>query len=108
MVRSLALFIAWGLVGFVESFAILYGVVLGPFFVALGWLAYRYLPRISGSRLPEAFGTVGGFGAFWLFIASTIDGDAATAAAIGLLALGISVAAYLAVGRARCHGVATG
>ena len=102
------MFTLWGIVGFVESFAILYFFVLGPLFVGLGWLAYRYLPRIGGSRLPEAFGALGGFGAFWLFLAGAIDGDASTEASIGFVALGVSVAAYLAAGRGRCHrGLAT-
>jgi hypothetical protein len=107
--RSVAIFLAWGIVGFIESFAMLYGFVLAPLFVGLGWLAYRYLPQISGSRMPEALGLLGGFGAFWLFLASAIDGDASAAALIGFLALGTSVAGYLALGRSRCRrGLATG
>jgi hypothetical protein len=108
MVRSICLFLVWAVVGSVESFALLYGIVLAPFFVAIGWCAYRYVPKVSDSRLPEGFGALAGFGAFWLFIVSAIDGDASLAASMGLLALGISVVAYLAEGRARCQrGLAT-
>jgi hypothetical protein len=108
--RSVALFLVWGGVGFIAGFALLYGFTpLGPLFVLLGWAASRYLPRISGSRLPEAFGTVGGFGAFWLFVASTVDDGATAFALAGALAVVGSIACYLVVGRNRCvSGVAAG
>lgn len=103
MARSVALFFAWGVVGFVAGFALLYGFTpLGPLFVLLGWAAYRYLPRISGTRLPEAFGTVGGFGVFWLFVASTVDDGATAFALAGALALVASILSYLVIGRNRC------
>lgn len=70
------LFVAWGVVGFVTSFGLLYGFTpIGPLFLALGWLAFTYMPTVSGSRRPEAFGALAGFGFFWLFIATGVQGE---------------------------------
>jgi hypothetical protein len=97
MTRSVALFAAWALVGFLASFLILYGfTVIGPILLLLVWLVYRRLPTIAGRRRPEAFGALAGFGAFWLFVAATVEngtvfalvGAAAVAAAIGWFMVG--------------------
>src|SRR4051794_41264532 len=97
MTRSVALFLAWALVGFLASFLILYGfTAIGPILLLAVWLAYRYLPTIAGRRRPEAFGGLAGFGTFWLFVAATVEdgtafalvGAAAVAAAIGWVVIG--------------------
>lgn len=101
--RSLSLFTAWAAVGFVCSFGLLYA--LTPFIVTIiliAWIAHRFMPKIGGQRLPEAIGVLGGFGAFWLFVASTVDGDASALLITGVWAAAISVAWYLAAGRKRC------
>lgn len=110
MTRSLALFIAWVAVGFIGSFALLYGfTVFGPPILLAVWLAYRYLPTIGGSKMPEALGAVGGLGTFLIFLSTTVDGDPSTFALIGALTVGASVLAYFAVGRHRCRdGIAAG
>lgn len=110
MLRSLALFLAWAAVGFVASFALLYGFTpVGPLIVLIVLLAYGFLPRIAGSRLPEAFGAVTGFGAFWIFVSATVDSEAGWFAAIGLVAVSASVLSYLVAGRNRCgRNTATG
>jgi hypothetical protein len=105
MTRSVALFLIWAVVGFIASFALLYGFTLaGPVIVLLVWLAYRFLPRISGERMPEAVGTLGGFGAFWLFVATTVDGGASAFVVVGSTAVAASIALYAANGRRRCRG----
>ena len=99
----MALYLAWGVVGFIASFALLYGFTpAGPVIVLVAWLAYRYLPRLSASRLPEAFGVLAGFGAFWLVVATTVDGDPAPFVLVGTLTVGASMLAYLVGGRERC------
>ena len=108
MARSLTLFSAWGLVGFVGSFGLLYGFTpVGPLLFLIVWLAYRYLPRISGQRMPEAAGALAGFGAFWLFVATTVDADATAFAALGTTAVAWSLAWYGSAGRRRCRSGAT-
>ncbi|MDX6582684.1 MAG: hypothetical protein QOI10_1868 [Solirubrobacterales bacterium] len=99
----MGLYLAWGVIGFIATFTVLYGFTpAGPVIVLLVWLAYRNLPTISGSRRPEAFGTLAGFGAFWLFVATTVDGDPAPFALVGAVALGVSMLSYLMGGRDRC------
>ena len=108
--RSVALFLAWAIVGFVGSFLVLYGFTpLGvPIWIAV-LVAYAYLPRIGASRLPEAFGALAGFGAFWLFIAASVDGDASGLSLFGALTVAAATLAYLAAGRRRCRdAVASG
>lgn len=103
MIRSAALFLIWAVVGFIASFALLYGFTpVGPVIVLVVWLAYRYLPRISGTRFPEAIGTLGGFGAFLLLLATAVDGDSSPFAIVGALAVAASIAGYLAARRMRC------
>lgn len=102
--RSLALFIAWVAVGFIGSFALLYGfTVFGPPILLAVWLAYRYLPKVGASRMPEGLGALGGFGAFLIFLSTTIDGDASIVALVGAMTLGASAVAYLALGCHRCR-----
>jgi hypothetical protein len=92
------------MVGFVGSFALLYGFTpVGPIIVLLVWLAYRYLPRISGARLSETAGALGGVGAFWLFIATSVDGYAAAFVALGVAATAAAIAWYVGAGRRRCR-----
>ena len=99
----MVLFVAWAVVGFIASFALLYGFTpIGPLFLALGLLAFRYMPTVSGSRLPEAFGALAGFGAFWLFIATSVEGDGLPFVAIGALSVVVAALAYVMDGRARC------
>jgi hypothetical protein len=107
LLSSVALFAVWAIVGFIESFAVLYFFVLAPAFALINWLVYRCLPKASGSRMPEAFGLLAGFGAFWLFIAGVAYGDASAEATIGALAVGASLAGYLMLGHRRCHRLAT-
>jgi hypothetical protein len=103
MARSFVLFLTWTLVGFVGSFALLYGFTpVGPIIVLGVWLAYRYMPRISGHRLPEAAGALGGFGVFWLFVATTVDGDASAFATVGVISTTVSLGWYVTAGRQRC------
>jgi hypothetical protein len=105
MTRSFVLFLDWAIVGFIGSFALLYGFTpVGPIIVLLVWLASRYLPRISGERLPEAAGALGGFGAFWLFVATTVDGDTSPIVALGAMAAIAAIAWYVGVGHRRCRG----
>ena len=104
MTRSVALFFAWALVGFLASFLVLYGfTIVGPLLLLIVWLAYRYLPTIAGRRRPEAFGALAGFGAFWLFVAATVDDGTAFALAGGV-AVAASIAWFLLGGRDRCAG----
>lgn len=104
------LFIAWVAVGFIGSFALLYGfTMLGPPILLAVWLACRYLPSVGESKMPEALGAVGGFGTFLIFRSTSVDGDASTFALTGALMVGASALAYLAIGRHRCQdGVAAG
>ena len=103
MARSIAMFSAWAVVGFVGSFVLLYGFTpIGPPIVLVLWLSYRFLPRVSGNVLPEAAGALGGFGAFWLFVATTVDGDVAAFVALGAIAWVASLAWYLTAGHRRC------
>jgi len=103
MARSFALFLAWAVLGFVASFALLYGFTLaGPVIVLAAWLGYRFLPRIGGSRSPEAFGALAGFGAFWLFVAASVDDQGTLLATVGLAAVVAAILSYLVVGRNRC------
>lgn len=107
-VASLVLFVAWGVVGFFGSFAMLYGFTpVGPVILLVVWLAYKGMPQISGRRTPEAFGALGGLGAFWLFVSGSVGGDP-TFSAIGMFALGASVSAWLVSGSRRCHGALAG
>jgi hypothetical protein len=104
MTRSVALFCAWALVGFLASFLVLYGfTIVGPLLLLMVWLAYRYLPTIAGRRRPEAFGALAGFGAFWLFVAATVE-DGTAFALVGGVAVAASVAWFLVGGRERCAG----
>jgi hypothetical protein len=101
--RSFALFLAWLVVGFVASFALLYGFTpAGPVILLIVWLGYRFLPRIGGSRRPEAFGALAGFGAFWVLVATTVDDEATSFATVGLVAVVGAILSYLVVGRNRC------
>lgn len=103
MTRSVALFLAWGVTGFVASFALLYGFTpVGPVILLVAWLAYRYLPRISKRRSPEAFGALAGFGAFWLFVATTLDAHGSLFALAGAIAVSAAIVGYLVGGRRRC------
>ena len=103
MTRSVALFLAWAVVGFVGSFAVLYGFTpVGPLILLVIWLGYRFLPRIDGQRTPEALGALAGFGAFWLFVASTVDDASTPFALAGAVALTAAIASYVAAGRRRC------
>lgn len=110
MARSFALFMTWAVVGFVASFGLLYGFTpAGPVILLIVWLSYRFLPRLGGNRDPEAFGALAGFGAFWILVATTVDGDAVLFATVGLCAVLAAIASYLVVGRKRCAGnAATG
>ena len=102
MTRSVALFCAWALVGFLASFLVLYGfTIVGPLLLLIVWLACRYLPTIAGRRRPEAFGALAGFGAFWLFVAATVD-DGAEFALVGAVAVAASIAWFVVGGRERC------
>ena len=103
MARSVLLFLGWTLVGFIASFALLYGFTpAGPVIVVVVWLSYRYLPTISGSRRPEVYGGVAGLGVFWLFVSTTVDGDPLPFAVVGALAVMSSILCYIAAARARC------
>jgi hypothetical protein len=107
MVRSLALYLAWVVVGFIASFALLYGFTpVGPAIFLVVWLGYRFLPRVGGRRRPEAYGALAGFGMFWLLIGSTADTDAALFTAVGSMAVVAATLSYLVVGRSRCKGSA--
>jgi hypothetical protein len=103
MVRSIALFVAWLGIGFLASWLLLYGFTpVGPPILLIVWLTCRYMPRVSGTRTPEAYGALGGFGLFCLVLASSIDGDAAPISALGAAVIGLSVAVYVDAGRRRC------
>ncbi len=96
------LFMAWAAVGCVTSFGLLYGFTpIGPLFLALGWLAFAYMPTVSGTRRPEAFGGLAGFGFFWLFIATSVQGELPFAV-IGTSSVALAALAYAVDGRARC------
>lgn len=98
----MVLFVAWAVVGFIASFALLYGFTpIGPLFLALGLLAFRYMPTVSDSRRPEAFGALAGFGSFWLFIATSVDAELPFVA-VGALTMAVAALAYVVDGRARC------
>ena len=108
MIRSFALFLVWTVVGFIASFALLYGFTpAGPVIVLVVWLAYNYLPRISGERMPEAAGALGGFGLFWLFIATTVEADASPFILVGMTFGLTAVGWYVGAARRRCAGGVT-
>jgi hypothetical protein len=103
VVRSLSLFVAWTVVGFAAGFATIYG------FTPIGWpavglvlAAWLWMPRISGSRRPEAYGALAGFGFFWLWVATTVDADPSTLAAVGGAAVALAGVSYVVEGRRRC------
>ena len=102
MTRSVALFAAWALVGFLASFLILYGfTAIGPVLLLVVWLAYRHLPTIAGRRRPEAFGALAGFGAFWVFVAATVE-HGSVFALVGAAAVAAAVGWFVVGGRERC------
>ena len=102
--RSPALFVAWGVVGFLAGFLLLYGFTpLGAPIWVVALLALLYLPRVAGRREPEIYGALAGFGAFWLFIASSVDGDATVFILPGVFGAAVGTLAYLAAGRRRCR-----
>jgi len=103
MPRGSVLFTAWLTVGFVASWLVLYAFTpAGPLIVLVVWLAYRFLPRVARTRLPEAFGALGGFGLFCLVLANSIDGDPGPLPTLGVTAIVLSIVLYVAAGRRRC------
>jgi hypothetical protein len=103
MLRSLALFVAWSVTGFIGSWLLLYGFTpAGPVILIATWLADRLLPRIGGERLPEAYGALGGFGVFCFALARSLDGDATGFWLFGTAVIALSVALYATGGRRRC------
>lgn len=103
VVKRLILFFVWGFLGMVLSYGLLYlftpfGMTIIAFVAVAGLLA----PRIDGSRWPEALGLAAGPGAFCVLIASTSDVNAIAYSAVGAAIIGVTAAAYLWVGHARC------
>ena len=103
MARSVLAFAGWTASGFLAGFGLLYLLTpVGPLFALVAWATLRYLPRICGRVYPEVLGAVAGFGAFWLFVATTVDEYAAAMAAFGCAAVAVAAASYLVAGRRRC------
>jgi hypothetical protein len=97
------LFLAWAVVGSLAGWLALYGFTpIGPAILLIVWLSYRLVSRFADRRLPEAYGALAGFGGWWLFLASAIDGDAGAYWVLGATLITISICLYIAAGRRRC------
>src|SRR5262245_5810076 len=100
VVPRLLLFAAYALLGAVLSYGALYLFSpMGFAIVAIGVLLVRALPRLGGSRRPEALGLLAGPGILLLL------GDT-TVRAPGAAIVAVAVVSYALAGRARCARVA--
>ena len=100
MVPRFLLFAAYALLGAVLSYGLVYLFSpIGFAVVGVGVLLVHVLPRLGGSRWPEAIGLLAGPGLLLLL------GDA-TVRAPGAAIVAVAVVGYALAGRARCARVA--
>jgi hypothetical protein len=100
VIPRVALFAVYALLGAVLSYGALYLFSpMGFAIVAIGVLLVRELPRVGGSRWPEAIGLLAGPGLLLLL------GDTSVRA-LGAAIVAVAVVSYALAGRARCARVA--
>jgi hypothetical protein len=103
MIRRLALFGSWAVVGMALTYASLY--VFTPYGLALivmVAIAAMLLVLIWDSGWPDSIGLAAGPGGFCLLLAANSDVNAAVFATLGVSIISTVAATYVLLMRARC------
>jgi hypothetical protein len=101
--KRIALFLGWAVVGLFGTYGALYAftpyglVILG---LCLGF-AFALQAAGGGDQL-DVLGLIAGPGLFCLLVASSAEEAVATWATAGGAIVGVALATYVVVGRARC------
>lgn len=103
MVKRVVLFLGWAVVGMFGTYGLLYAftpyglVILG---LCLG-VAFALRAAGRGEQL-DVLGLIAGPGLFCLLVASSAEEAVATWVTAGGAIVGVAIATYIVVGRARC------